>query len=34
MNDKFVHLTNNSVAKYFKGPEGEIEGNMWYSEDF
>jgi tubulin monoglycylase TTLL3/8 len=34
MNDRFVHLTNNSVAKYAKnGTEFGI-GNMWTSEMF
>jgi tubulin monoglycylase TTLL3/8 len=32
--DRFVHLTNNSVAKNAKGFEELGEGNMWRSEDF
>jgi len=33
--NKFAHLTNNSVAKHYTGPEPseEIEGNMWEDEE-
>ena len=35
LNDKFMHLTNNSVVKYCdEFYESEIEGNMWSCEDF
>jgi hypothetical protein len=33
--DRFIHLTNNSVAKYAEGSKvsHEIEGNMWTMEE-
>lgn len=34
MNDRFVHLTNNSVAKYAKNATEFGVGNMWTSEMF
>jgi tubulin monoglycylase TTLL3/8 len=34
LNDKFVHLTNNSVAKYAKNCTEMGEGNMWDVETF
>ena len=35
LKNKFIHLTNNSVAKHYTGPEPstEIEGNMWEDKD-
>ncbi len=30
LNDRFVHLTNNSVAKYAKNTTSLGQGNMWY----
>jgi len=34
--DRFIHLTNNSVAKYAEKATVtyEIEGNMWCFEEF
>ena len=35
LNDKFIHLANNSIAKNsdaFK--TSQIKGNMWHSDDF
>jgi len=44
LDDKFVHLANNSISKNSKnfsktyttedGAEHEVEGNMWHSDDF
>ena len=34
LNDRFVHLTNNSVAKYAKNCTEIGQGNMWSSEEF
>lgn len=34
LNDRFIHLTNNSVAKHAKGHEEIGDGNMWRSETF
>ena len=44
LEDKFVHLANNSISKNSKnfartyttedGAEHEVEGNMWHSDDF
>eukprot|EP00742_Colponemidia_sp_Colp-10_P006208 GILJ01006651.1.p1 GENE.GILJ01006651.1~~GILJ01006651.1.p1 ORF type:complete len:222 (-),score=23.87 GILJ01006651.1:224-889(-) len=35
LDNKFIHLTNNSIAKYSeKFEESEIEGSMWDSETF
>jgi len=34
LNDRFVHLTNNSVAKYAKGYAEMGTGNMWDIETF
>lgn len=32
---RFIHLTNNSIAKYSeKFEQSEIEGNMWSMQDF
>ena len=33
--DRFIHLTNNSVAKYAEGSKvsHEIQGNMWSLEE-
>lgn len=31
LDNKFIHLTNNSVTKHCKDVE-EIEGNMWTSQ--
>ncbi|CAI2374863.1 unnamed protein product [Moneuplotes crassus] len=33
LKDRFVHLTNNSVAKYAKNVEVIGDGNMWYIEE-
>jgi len=32
--NKFMHLTNNSVTKYFTGNTNQIEGNMWDQPTF
>ncbi len=35
LNNKFIHLTNNSIVKYSnKFDNSEIEGNMWTCEEF
>jgi tubulin monoglycylase TTLL3/8 len=34
LSDRFVHLTNNSVAKYAKNCQEMGEGNMWDTETF
>ena len=34
LNDRFVHLTNNSVAKYAKNGTTFGDGNMWHYETF
>ncbi len=33
-NNKFMHLTNNSVTKHYEGENQEIEGNMWEQKEF
>lgn len=35
LNNRFIHLTNNSIAKYSEQFEkSEIEGNMWSMQEF
>jgi tubulin monoglycylase TTLL3/8 len=35
LHDKFMHLTNNSIAKYSENfDKSTIEGNMWSCEEF
>jgi len=34
INNRFIHLTNNSVTKHYEGQDEAIEGNMWDQETF
>eukprot|EP00826_Nyctotherus_ovalis_P015458 TRINITY_DN14398_c0_g4_i2.p1 TRINITY_DN14398_c0_g4~~TRINITY_DN14398_c0_g4_i2.p1 ORF type:complete len:653 (+),score=118.89 TRINITY_DN14398_c0_g4_i2:31-1959(+) len=34
MENRYIHLTNNSVAKHYEGAGGDIKGNMWDQETF